>query len=139
MDNIEYFIRYRLGQRVFDDDLNGYHKQKHIRFKQKDGIFYDSQYGKYKMLSLFKDVLNLQDGGLASYSVQFDYGMCDIYFNTSCRKFLISYHRIGTIGTIDIMKRILKEVPNDIIEPVVSKYKRMYKIYLLEQFTNNET
>ena len=110
---LEFYIRYKLGQRIFLD--NDYHHQKHLKFDFDEDIEFDRQDNEYNKKSANKYIIELFNNFYNDKTVLIHTckGLCYIKFiNINTSRSRKSTKIIDTIeytgkGTVDILMAIL--------------------------------
>ena len=103
---LEFYIRYKLGQRIFPD--NDYHGQKHLKFDFDEDIDFDSQDNEYRQKSSNKYIIELfnnfyNDNTVLIYTHKGAF--CVRFININNQIIDTSY---SGEGTVDILIEILK-------------------------------
>jgi hypothetical protein len=118
---LEFYIRYKLSQKIFSD--TDYHNQKHLRFNFDEDIDFDCQDNKYNESSNNKYIIELfnhfyNDKNVLIYTSK---GTCFVRFININNQIIDTIeYTSGDKGTVNILMDIVKYEINK--NPVIVKY-----------------
>ena len=104
---LEFYIRYKLGQRIFPDNDN--HYQKHLKFNFDEDIEFDSQDNEYSHKSSNKYIIELFNNFYIDKTILIHThkGLCYVRFININNQIIDTIEYTGK-GTVNILMEILK-------------------------------